>query len=113
VPAEKQSLLLRVGLAVGLVYYIARGRPLLQPSELPETSYSWSQIAEKTWSNEDLHVPKVIRSLKVMSERGEMNDALARNGAGLIVQEMIDNGKSWSFLGHGFDEAWEKVANDN
>ena len=45
-------------------------------------------------------------------ECGEMDETLARNAAALVVQEKVDNGRKWSFLGHGFDEAWEEVANE-
>lgn len=43
---------------------------------------------------------------------GEMNETLARNSAALVVQEKVINGNKWSFLGHGFDEAWDKVAHE-
>lgn len=110
VPMEKRALLLRVDLAVGLTYYIARGRPMIQPEKVPKTPYSWETITEKTWANEDLHVPKVIRALKMISvECGEMDEEMARNAAGLVVQEKIENGNRWSMYGHGFDETWEAV----
>lgn len=85
---------------------------MLQPNKLPSTPYSWDEITEKTWSDEDLHVPKVIRALKVISKHGEMDDDLGRNAAGLVVEEMIDRKRAWSFFGHGFDEAWEAVARE-
>jgi Questin oxidase-like len=108
VPSDKIPLCLRVDLAVSLTYYVSRGRPLVQPEKLPQTPYSWDDIIKKTWTNEDLHVPKVIRALKTISEAGEMDATLARNAAGIVVQEKIDGGRRWSFLGHGFDEAWEQ-----
>jgi Questin oxidase-like len=111
---EKRPLLLRVDLAVGLAYYVARGRPLIQPSKLPKTPLSWDTIIEKTWTDEDLHVPKVVRALKIIAvECGEMDEELARNAAGLVVQEKVVNGRTWSMLGHGFDEAWEEVSKEN
>ena len=56
----------------------------------------------------DLHVPKVIRALKMIAlEYGEMDEELARNAAGLVVQEKIDHKRRWSFFGHGFDETWD------
>ena len=62
----------------------------------------------------DVHVPKVIRALQVIAvECGEMDEELARNAAGLVVQEKIVNGEKWSYLGHGFDEAWEHVSKEN
>ena len=112
-PSEKRPLLLRVDLAVALTYYVARGRPLVQPEKLPQTSETWESLAEKTWTNEDLHVPKVIRSLRMIAiDCGEMDESLARNAAALIVKEKIENGKAWSMLGHGFDKAWEKVSKE-
>jgi len=66
-------------------------------------------MTEKTWSNEDLHVPKVIRALKIIVENGEMDGTLGKNTAGLVVREIVERGRQWSFLGHGFDEAWEEV----
>lgn len=111
---EKRPLLLRVDLAVGLAYYVSRGRPLIQPSKLPKTPWSWDTITEKTWTDEDLHVSKVIRALKVIAvECGEMDEELARNAAALVIQEKVVNGRRWSMLGHGFDEAWEKVSKEN
>jgi Questin oxidase-like len=110
---EKRPLLIRVDLAVGLAYYIARGRPLIQPEKLPKTSYSWNTITEKTWTDDDLHVPKVIRALRTISvDCDEMDEELARNAAGLVVQEKIENGEEWSMYGHGFDEAWEEVSKE-
>jgi hypothetical protein len=110
---QQRALLLRVDLAVGLTYYVARGRPLIQPEEIPNTPYSWEQLAEKTWSNEDLHVPKVIRAMRTIGvDCGEMDEELARNAAGLVIQEKIENGKTWSMYGHGFDEAWDDVAKE-
>lgn len=101
-------MVLRVDLAVCLTYYISRGRPLLQISKLPATEYSWDEMTHKTWTDEDLHVPKVIRALKTIGpELGEMNEELARNAAGLVVQEKIDKKRRWSFFGHGFDETWD------
>jgi hypothetical protein len=41
-----------------------------------------------------------------------MDETLARNAAALVVQEKVVNGREWSFLGHGFDEAWDKVAHE-
>src|SRR5271156_3669505 len=108
VPSDNIPLCLRVDLAVSLTYYVSRGRPLVQPDKLPQTKYSWDDIVKKTWTDEDLHVPKVIRALKVISEAREMGEDLARNAAGLVVQEKIDGKRRWSFLGHGFDEAWEQ-----
>jgi hypothetical protein len=97
-----------------LAYYIQRGRPILQPAKLPQTPYTWDKIVEKTWENEDLHVPKTIRALKVISiDCGEMEETFARNVAGLVIQETVDNKQDWSFLAHGFDEAWEKVAEED
>jgi Questin oxidase-like len=110
IPAEHHPLLLRVTAAVGLTYYIARGRPLLQPSKLPASKYSWDEMTRKTWSVEDIHIPKVIRALKVISEMDEMDAELAKNAAGLVVVEMIDNGNRWSYFGQGFDKAWEDMA---
>lgn len=111
---EKRALLLRVDLAASLAYYVSRGRPLIQPDKLPKTSYTWKEINEKTWADVDLHVPKVIRALQVIAvECGEMDEELARNAAGLVVQEKIDNGEGWSYLGHGFDEAWEEVSKED
>ena len=113
VPVAKRPLLLRVDLAVCLTYYISRGRPLIQHDKLPKTSSSWGTIIEKTWGNEDLHLPKVIRALKVLgADRGEMDEELAKNAAGLVVQEIIVNGENWSLLGHGFDEAWDQVSKE-
>lgn len=43
---------------------------------------------------------------------GEMDETFARNAAALVVQEKVDHGREWSFLAHGFDEAWEKVAEE-
>jgi hypothetical protein len=114
VPTEKRTLFLRTDLAVGLAYYIARGRPLIQPEKVPKTPYSWDEIAEKTWSNEDLHVPKVIRALKAIAvDCGEMDEEFARNSAGLVVREKIENGKRWSMYGHGFDESWDEVLKEH
>lgn len=114
VPLEKRGLLLRVDLAASLTYYISRGRPLIQQDKLPKTPYSWKEIKEKTWTDLDLHVPKVIRALQVISvECGEMDEELARNAAGLVVQEKIFNGEKWSFLGQGFDEAWDEVSKED
>jgi len=111
---EQRPLILRVDLAVGLAYYVSRGRPFLQPDKIPKTPYSWEQITEKTWANEDLHVPKVIRALKTIAvECGEMNEELARNSAGLVIQEQVENDKPWSMFGHGFDETWAEVAMEN
>jgi hypothetical protein len=114
VPMEKRTLLLRTDLAAGLTYYVARGRPLIQPEKLPKTAYSWDEMAEKTWSNEDIHVPKVIRALKTIAvECGEMDEELARTSAGLVVREKIENRKRWSMYGHGFDETWDEVLKEN
>ena len=105
---------LRTDLAACLTYYVARGRPLIQPGKLPKTSYSWDKIAEKTWSNEDLHVPKVIRALKTIAvECSEMDEELARDSAGLVVREKIEQGRKWSMYGHGFDETWDEVLKEN
>jgi hypothetical protein len=53
----------------------------------------------------------VVRALKMISvDCNEMDETLARNAAALVVQEKVINGEEWSFLGHGFDEAWDKVA---
>jgi len=41
-----------------------------------------------------------------------MDETLARNAAGLVVQEKIDKKRMWSFLSHGFDEAWEQKEAD-
>ena len=58
-------------------------------------------------------MPKVVRALKMIAvDCAEMDETLARNAAALVVQEKVDNGRQWSFLGHGFDEAWEKVAKE-
>jgi len=38
---------------------------------------------------------------------------LARNAAGLVVKEKVDNGRKWSFLGPGFDQAWEEVSKES
>jgi hypothetical protein len=112
-PKEKRPLFLRVDLAVALTYYVARGRPLIQSDKVPQTSEKWESLAEKTWANEDLHVPKVVRSLKMIAvDCGEMDERLARNAAALVIQEKVENGKDWSMLGHGFDKAWEKVSKE-
>jgi len=113
VPLSQRALFLRVDFAVSLTYYISRGRPLIQPSKLPQTSESWQSLSEKVWKDEDLHVPKVVRALKTIAvDCGEMDETLARNAAALVVQEKVVNGREWSFLGHGFDEAWDKVAHE-
>jgi len=110
---DKRIVVLRVDLAASLTYYVARGRPLHQPDKVPKTPYSWDTITEKTWTDEDLHVPKVIRALKVIAvDCGEMDDTFARNAAGLVVEEEIEKQNGWSFLGHGFDEAWEEIARE-
>ena len=113
IPLEKRGLLLRIVLAASLLYYVARGRPLIQPEKLPTTPYSWEVIAEKTWKDEDLHVPKVVRALKTIAvDYGEMDEELARNAAGLVVREKVEKGRKWSMYGHGFDEAWEADLNN-
>ena len=109
----KRVLLLRVDLAVSLTYYVARGRPLVQLDKLPKTHHTWKTITEMTWKDEDLHVPKVVRALKVMSEMGEIDDDLAKNAAALVVQEKVENGRRWSMLGHGFDEAWDQISKEH
>lgn len=110
---DKRRLALRVDLAAGLTYYVARGRPVIQPEKLPKTPYTWEEITEKTWTDEDLHVPKVIRALRVVGrDIHEMDEELARNAAGLVVREKIDRKKRWAMLGHGFDDAWEKISQE-
>jgi hypothetical protein len=100
-----------VNFAVCLVYYVSRGRPIIQPDKIPKTPYTWDQLIQKTWQDEDLHVPKVIRALYVLgAQRGEIDDELARNAAGVVVKENVEDGKSWSRYKHGFDEAWEAEA---
>jgi hypothetical protein len=86
---------------------------MIQPDKLPKTRHSWETIVEKTWENEDLHVPKVIRALKMIAvECSEMDQELARNAAGLVLQEKVENGNKWSMYGHGFDETWDEVAKE-
>jgi hypothetical protein len=114
VPMDKRRLALRVDLAAGLTYYIARGRPVIQPEKLPQTSYTWEEITQRTWTNEDLHVPKVIRALRVTAvDNHEMDEALARNAAGLVVREKIERKNRWAMLGHGFDDAWEEISKES
>ena len=113
-PLEKRVLFLRVDAAVSLAYYIARGRPMIQPEKLPKTPYSWDQIVQKSWTDEDLHVPKVIRALKTIAvDCNEMDEELARNAAGLVVREKIEKKRKWSKYGHGFDETWDDVVKEN
>jgi len=110
---HQRTLVLRTVAAVALTYYISRGRPLLQPDKLPKSSYSWEKIVETTWSDEDLHVPKAVRALKVIADNGEMDKELAKNAAALIVQRKVEKHEKWSFLGHGFDEAWDELAKED
>ena len=110
---DKRRLALRVNLAAGLTYYIARGRPVIQPEKLPKTPYTWEEITQKTWTDDDLHVPKVIRALRVIAENREMEEELARNAAGLVVREKIERKKRWAMLGHGFDDAWEEISKES
>jgi Questin oxidase-like len=112
VPMHQRLMVLRTDAAVSLTYYISRGRPLLQPSKLPATDDTWDTMSEKTWANEDLHVPKVIRALKVVVQNAEMDPELGRKTAGMVVKEMVEKKRRWSYLGHGFDEAWEEVAKE-
>jgi Questin oxidase-like len=113
IPMDKRRLALRVDLAAALTYYVARGRPVIQPDKLPKTPYTWEEITEKTWTNEDLHVPKVIRALRVTGrDNHEMDEELARNAAGLVVREKIERNKKWAMLGHGFDDAWEQISKE-
>jgi len=44
---------------------------------------------------------------------GEMDEALAKNAAAIVVQEKIENHRRWSMLGHGFDEAWDQVSREH
>ena len=113
VPLDKRTLVLRTVAAVSFTYYISRGRPLIQPKKLPQTSYSWDKIVKETWQDEDLHVPKAIRALKVIADNGEMDKDLARNAAALIVERKVKHKERWSFLGHGFDEAWDEIAKED
>jgi len=113
IPMDKRRLALRVNLAAGLTYYIARGRPVIQPEKLPKTPYTWEEITQKTWTDDDLHVPKVIRALRVIAENREMEEELARNAAGLVVREKIERKKRWAMLGHGFDDAWEEISKES
>jgi hypothetical protein len=90
---------------------VARGRPIIRPDQVPKTPYTWDQLIEKTWPEEDLHVPKVIRALYVLGHQlGEIDGELARNAAGVVVREKIEKKKKWSMYGHGFDEAWDEEA---
>jgi len=113
IPMDKRRLALRVDLAAGLTYYVTRGRPAIQPEKLPKTPYTWEEITQKTWADEDLHVPKVIRALRVIAENHEMDEELARNAAGLVVREKIERKKRWAMLGHGFDDAWEEISKES
>jgi hypothetical protein len=110
---HQRTIVLRTTAAVGLTYYISRGRPLIQPDKLPDTSYSWDEIVKATWKDEDLHVPKAVRALKVTAGNGEMDAELARKAAALIVERKVEHHEKWSFLGHGFDEAWDELAKED
>ncbi|KAI9101704.1 hypothetical protein DFS34DRAFT_591545 [Phlyctochytrium arcticum] len=112
---ELTERLLKSHLAISIMYFITRGCPALQPSALKalpiqaDPAYdSWEKVFQLTHANEDIHVPKAVRTLKIAEERFGSRDGFWLQAARLTVEKMQTRHGSWSYAGCGYSEAWEK-----
>ncbi|KAI9009811.1 hypothetical protein BC832DRAFT_620081 [Gaertneriomyces semiglobifer] len=112
-PIDTAIYLLRSQLAMCIHQYIARGRPPLQPVLL--ISYplagnrgldTWEQVMQLAITSEDLHVPKIVRSLHVAETMYGSEEGLWLQAARFTVDHMVNEKRDWDFTGCGWDEAW-------
>ena len=115
--------LMQAHLAVGIMYYIARGIPVINRQALEEYEpsrpiTSWNEIIRLATSSFELHVPKVVRSLLLACElfakpdqkRGGSQERESKffKTAALTVDQMVHLGNDWDFSAIGYAEAWKE-----
>ncbi|PRP81649.1 hypothetical protein PROFUN_01156 [Planoprotostelium fungivorum] len=106
--------MMKAHFSVTLLYYIARGRPELQRDRLhkyPVERYGgWDDIVRATIDQEDLHVAKAVRALKISDEEYNESgdDRLWVDSARLIVDRMVNHEKKWDYSALGFVENWKE-----
>ncbi|KNC97361.1 uncharacterized protein SPPG_07288 [Spizellomyces punctatus DAOM BR117] len=105
--------LLHAHFTICLTFYIARGRPPVQPTlllALPVKNSpalkTWEQIVHYAHESEDLHVPKVIRTLKIAEEMYGPENDLWIQVARLTIDKLVIKGGQWDRDGCGYEETW-------
>ncbi|KAJ3033357.1 hypothetical protein HK097_004884, partial [Rhizophlyctis rosea] len=90
-PPQIQTLL-HAHISVSLMHYVARGRPSLRPDLLSqyipskESKEGWSAVIALAVKNKDLHVPKVVRALKVLCDEGSEGGWVGEEEGKLILR---------------------------
>ncbi|CAF5162139.1 unnamed protein product, partial [Rotaria sp. Silwood1] len=122
---ENQLKFLKTKFAVDLLYYVARGRPMLnvnyllneyQPSK--EHSYSdaqnpWLPLIDKCLTHRDVHLVKTIRALVYAEkfDRAQENNKMSYLKIAQMTMDALfpDYEKTWSHEGVGWEEYWKTV----